>query len=226
MTQKKVMTAKEFTSQEAFNEFMNDPTTELSLDSDKVDTVVGTFASHQSVQGNPTPNMDTWKRMVLGKPVDFYNTVKQTLNKDKVESNMTTTKQVVVPKVTSVYSKVKDSRLFKWARKMTLAPVRFLKNKKVAIATGALATVVGGIFTSSACAAVAVGTALAVSAIVIAHLLNKKKEQQLNYKALLIDIGVASATSILMPFWLFGLINASIFVINYGMILPDFLIVA
>jgi hypothetical protein len=201
---KKVVTPEEITTQEEFNAVMNDPTTELSIDSGKIDL----------------------KSIMQGKPKQFYDAVKQTLNKEKVESNMNTVTEQVSNTMTSTYGKAKESRLYKWIKKVASSTVRFLGKNKTAVAVGTFSTVLGGILTSTVCAAVAVGTAVAVATVIASHLMTRKKDHSLSYKAMLSDIGIAAGTSLITPIVLFLLVYSGVYAVSYGFILPYQFIVA
>lgn len=128
--------------------------------------------------------------------------------------------------VNNTYTTIKESKVVTYTITKVKALASLLGKKKTVIAIASASVTAAGLVTSGTCAAVAVGAGMATLTVVAARIMAKKKGEKLAYKAMLTDIGVAVATTAVLPFALFGLAYAGLFATVYGAILPYSIIVA
>lgn len=156
---------------------------------------------------------------------------KQTI-KEKVENTMATVKETVTGTVVAGKDAVVGAitspfkKAYTWTKDKLVAGIKFLGNKKTAIAVGSASVAAGGLVTASCLGAMVVGTALAVAVVSASHAMQKKKEQKLAYKDMLTDMGVAVGTVAIMPLALLVFSYVGLYATAYGAILPYAIIVA
>ncbi|PVC75038.1 hypothetical protein C2I27_03890 [Priestia megaterium] len=122
----------------------------------------------------------------------------------------------------------KETASTAWAaiKRASMKALRYINSNRTLVAIGSTAISVAGLFTGSLSGALLVGAGIATLTVLAMHLIAKKKEQKLNYKALLNNLSIANGTVLAMPFVLLGLSYVLAFAFVYGAALPYAIIVA
>jgi hypothetical protein len=122
----------------------------------------------------------------------------------------------------------KETASTAWAaiKRASMKALRYINDNRTLVAIGSTAISVAGLFTGCLTGALLVGGGIATLTVLAMHLIAKKKEQKLNYKALLNNLATANGTVLAMPFVLLGLSYVLAFAFVYGAALPYAIIVA